>query len=464
MHREQNKFHKRKLYETADDGTSYTVFAGLLGRILQHLDNAGLPVEIVDLSPPVNLTAHMQLLTEEDLSNLSDRQDQVDVIGMVIDHPGGFIVQAPPGWGKSFVIGQICQVLPESRIAVVSPGKDITRTLYNRIKTRVSYKEVGMVGDGENSVSRITVCTMESISKLNRNHWDLLLFDEVHRAGGPATANSIAEVFHSSKCVGFSASPVGRTDGSDLVVEGLFGPVLYSVHYAEGVERGAVAPIKVLMYKINTCDGMPGATSVERNKYCLWQNVIRNSFIAQLVQGIPADEQALIIVDSVEHLLNIRALLPDIQVVFASMSKKCLKQIYDGTFAKIPGVTSDGNMLPAVREQMRKKFEAGELKRAIATGVWNTGVDFTQLSWLIRADGTASDIKSIQTPGRLSRTNDDKTHGVLVDFYDEFDSALRSRSAQRLRVYYKNKWDVRLIEDPSIYIPPKRAIRSRSHG
>jgi len=101
---------------------------------------------------------------------------------------------------------------------------------------------------------------------------------------------------------------------------------------------------------------------------------------------------------------------------------------------------------------MRNEFESGNMKRVIATGIWNTGVDFTHLKWLIRADGMTSDILSIQTPGRLSRTDDGKSHGTLIDFFDTFDDSLSRRSMTRMRRYRKNGWPIEEIRDPDVCI------------
>lgn len=433
-----------------NDGSPYLLtFAGLYHRVASELASNNIRFETKILMQK-QLTANVDLLTDEDLRNLVGRDDQAHVLGLVSDHPGGFIVDAPTGWGKSYIIAQVCQMLPSHRIAVISPGKEVTRMLYLMLKRRI--REVGQVGDGQNQISRITVSTAESMMKLRHNDWDLLLFDEVHRAGAPATANAISEVFKTAKCVGFSASPTGRSDGADLVVEALFGPVIYKVNYATSVNRGDIAPIKVKAYVIQK--GAPVMTDkpVVRNRHGLWRNELRNSFIAKLANDIPGDEQALIMCSTAEHVLYLYKWLPNFDLIFSDMTKKLLEAVYRGEFGRIEGLDSTGSITAARRAYMRKEFEAGRMKRVIATGIWNTGVNFTQLRWLIRADGMSSDIQSIQTPGRLSRVSDGKSHGTLIDFIDEFDPVLAGRSTARLRRYRKNGWTVEEVRDPDLCI------------
>jgi superfamily II DNA or RNA helicase len=92
---------------------------------------------------------------------------------------------------------------------------------------------------------------------------------------------------------------------------------------------------------------------------------------------------------------------------------------------------------------MSKDFEAGTLKKVIATDVWSTGVDFPQLSVLIRADARASEIMDVQAPGRVVRRHDasGKDHGLVIDCMDYFDGALMRRSIERKRTYTKQGWE-----------------------
>ena len=68
-----------------------------------------------------------------------------------------------------------------------------------------------------------------------------------------------------------------------------------------------------------------------------------------------------------------------------------------------------------------------------------------RLKYLIRAEGCASRIMSVQTPGRLSRTFDGKTCGILIDFLDRWDGALYRRSMERRREYRSKEWELKIV-------------------
>lgn len=94
------------------------------------------------------------------------------------------------------------------------------------------------------------------------------------------------------------------------------------------------------------------------------------------------------------------------------------------------------------KEELRQKFESGELKKVISTTTWKEGVDFEQLEYLIRADGATSEVNSTQIPGRLSRLFDGKRNGILIDFRDEFNDWARNRTARRLTTYRGHGWQI----------------------
>lgn len=100
-------------------------------------------------------------------------------------------------------------------------------------------------------------------------------------------------------------------------------------------------------------------------------------------------------------------------------------------------------MISARRDRMQLEFEEGTLKKVIATDVWSTGVDFPQLSVLIRADARSSEIIDIQAPGRVVRRHDasGKEYGLVVDLMDHFDPTFLRRSQQRRRNYKAQGWE-----------------------
>jgi superfamily II DNA or RNA helicase len=190
----------------------------------------------------------------------------------------------------------------------------------------------------------------------------------------------------------------------------------------------------VQMYRVVTGHIPETRSEVVRKRWGYWRNKDRNKAIAAVARSIPAEEQTLIMVDTLEHAIYLHSLLPEYTVVhYGNVSRE----------RNLAGVNStDYRLKPSEVKAIREKFEAGTLKKVIATMTWKEGVDFVNLSVLIRCDGSPSPIGSAQIPGRLSRIAEGKDKAVLIDFLDEFDPWALRRSKLRVTLYRKQKWNI----------------------
>ena len=164
--------------------------------------------------------------------------------------------------------------------------------------------------------------------------------------------------------------------------------------------------------------------------------------IAAAVRAYPETHQILILVETIEHAVHLGLHLPEFTLVYGQMSS-------EDYFAY-----KRNNLLPAdyislneaKKYELRTQFEAGTLRKVIATDVWSTGVDFEQLNVLVRADDRDSDIVDVQGPGRVSRiyTAEDgtkKEYGEVVDCMDVFDPAFYRKSTGRRNSYILLGWE-----------------------
>lgn len=67
-------------------------------------------------------------------------------------------------------------------------------------------------------------------------------------------------------------------------------------------------------------------------------------------------------------------------------------------------------------------------------------VNFPHLRVLIRADGATSRVMGIQIPGRLSRLDEGKDYGYLIDIDDAFCSWATRRAQNRKKLYDEQQW------------------------
>jgi superfamily II DNA or RNA helicase len=410
--------------------TKLIIPAGFTTRSYDLCNVMGLDYKFTDLRPIK--------MPEPDFTRLAgvtfrDGQEEQLVTICSSDHG---VIKAPTGFGKSELIGWLCQIYPTAIIVVCAQSREIVKSLYKRIDNVAL--DVGIVGAGYNHPDRITITTARSLNKAPLDKANLLLFDECHTAAAEETKIKLASV-RDARRFGFSASPIGRHDKADLETEAMFGPVICDIEYQEAVESGAVADIQVLMLAIDGSP-IPYTELIAKERHGLWRNEVRNKAIAEATKMFSEDDQLLIMVSKIEHGLALKKLLPDWEFIYGNVDSDQLDSF------KQAGLVGDefSEITTKKRDEFRNKFESGELKRAIATSVWNTGVDFQRLLCLIRADGGVGEIGNTQIPGRLSRVQY-KTKGYLIDCYDKFDPTLLNRSLKRIKSYSEKGWEVKRV-------------------
>ena len=421
---------------TNDDGEEACItHGGLFDRIKRVLRAHKYKVRVVD---------KQKLLPDPDWTKLPPlRKRQPEAIAAVISSNRG-IIKCPTAFGKTFVIKTLCAMYPQLKILVVSRLGRVTRNLYNNISEVVDGPVGKLFGSGPNCPedSKVIVTTIKSLHKVPVTWPDVMFFDEVHNAGACDAADNLCE-FAKTKMFGFSATPEGRGDNSDLVTEAFFGKPICEVSYQEAESDGIVSSITVMFVNITIPEiDIDGLTPMDKNKAGYWWNGVRNRLLLAKADEIyREDEAVLYYVENMEHALYLRMLIPGTPMAHGPVSKQRRK-----FFLKQGLITpedEDALKKPEL-DKLEEDFKNGIVKRVICTPTWKEGVDFPDLAGLVRFDGGAGDIGSEQIPGRLSRIGTDgkKTHAIVIDALDNFGKRYRDRSLSRRRVYRKNGWKI----------------------
>jgi len=270
---------------------------------------------------------------------------------------------------------------------------------------------------------------------------DLFLGDEAHELLAETYVKDIVMTANQAIRFGFTATVEGRSDNADARMEAVFGSTLFKMTYQEAVALKLVVPIEVRWQRIemnsNPAAGFESDTS--RKRHGLWMNAARNKRIASIAQKhYQADEQVLILVDKIEHLLHLAKLLPHFALCYGN-----IEESDEDYYQKHKLLPPDYKPLTVgARKQIREDFESGKIVGAIATGVWKLGVSFDAMSALIWGAGGSSPIDVTQGPSRVSRIHEEsgKDVGIVYDFTDEFDEPFYKQAVSRRRTYKKHNW------------------------
>jgi len=412
--------------------------SGFLSRVVRVLRSNGYRPRLKYLTKP-NLSLFKPQW--QHVRHIEWRHQQREVLEKILTTMYGRI-DCPTGWGKSFLLRCLCQILPLPKIVIFTYSQDVVLSLYQELSLAIP--GVGCICS-KKKVRGDSVYVV-SAGKLPHVSWnvDLLIADEVHEL---ATARHLTNMtlpqFSHARRFGFSANHGDRSDKVDFELEGAFGPLIASIDYSAAVQHDCVVPIQVRWCSYNTGEkgrlkGIDNAAY--RNRVGIWQNTARNNRIAQVAREFDADEQVLITVQTIAHAMNLKRFLPEFDVCY---SEAGLSDQERAQYIELGYIDRDEPRMTFERRRALKQgFEQGSIKKVIATSVWNRGVDFRQLSVLIRADATSSKIADTQIPGRTSRKCNEtgKQFAIVVDFIDDFDEKFYRKTQRRSRHYAKHNW------------------------
>lgn len=350
-------------------------------------------------------------------------------------------IDCPPAWGKGTLITLGCKLFPKARVGVVSKNVAV---LQQRLlpELQMNLPSVGMVGGGMKKKGRRVMCYTADSLHHAPDDLDILFVDEGHQACADKFAASLAR-FTKAHIWMLSASWDMRLDNKDMRAEAIAGPIRLSVPYQEAVDHNMVVPIEVVWGDV-VMDVNPASdlADVDKKRAAYWSNTYRNKKIARAAKLYDESVQTLITVETLEHALYLKKLLPDFEVVYSDRQIKPK----DMRWYRELGLIPEGwrPMTPERKQRLTRRFTRGKLKKVIVTTVWNVGVSFNHLQVLIRGDGGGSPVNDTQIPGRTSRLQAKdgaaKICGILHDFRDQFDFGCRQRAARRETNYRGHGW------------------------
>lgn len=414
---------KYEFYEQSpDDPEEYLSEAGFTYRVAENLQENGYKVDHKDLRD-INIE-------DPDLSRITitPRTWQKEALAAIIASDGGLIHVATAA-GKTILIEQMCRIHPHTCIVVTSLKSAPLASLYKALKEDMPRKVAGLGVIGKETKPRqITICHANSLHNAPMDQCEHLHFDEVHGAAAEKTSEMLRE-FTNATAYGYSASVEGRFDNAEPLIEGLFGPVLYSYAHKDAVKDGIVSKLDVHLYSVSGMPIMHDRIS-DRIREGIIRNQKRNAAIGRILRANYADKSVVVIArDNLEHVYRLRQHLPHYTCVYDKIGPKRWHQLKNKGL--IP--PDETPLSPGEHLEIADRFRSGDVQKVIATSVWDTGIDLPALQVLWRAEGSPGLIPAIQLPGRVVRP---KAEGaILGDTFDDFGPIFRNMSYSRLKKY-----------------------------
>ncbi len=273
-------------------------------------------------------------------------------------------------------------------------------------------KYSGHEEDDEDDKTRLSIIQKEEIKEYIESA-KCFIIDECHCISSESAQMVSRHSKNAYYRLGFSATP-WRTDGTDILINAVTGPMLIDIKASELIKRGFLVPPRVHFYRIPR-DQNKKVPKDFQNVYSefIVNNDVRNAKIVDLaVHLVKHDERPVILVQRQQHGKDLEDRL----------TKKGLlvKFIY-------------GESSMTERSFTLGQFEAGTLDVLIGSTILQEGIDVPCITALINASGGKSSSAYYQKIGRAIRPYEDKTRAIIIDFIDSV-KWLDKHSNERIRV------------------------------
>lgn len=408
---------------------------GFIKRVKRILKNCNYEFDYKDLEPHPNPDVYLPDWKALKAFKTPRHKQMLVIKKLLANHRG--IINCPPGYGKSFLIKLMTKIWRKCKIHVIASDAEVIRQIYTDLVG--SLPSVGLIGAGMKVGGKRVQLFCAGSLRHSDGDADVVFIDEVHQMATDKKIEQLAK-YKKARIFGFTATHDKRMDKADKELEGLVGPKIVTIGYDEAQENKMVVPIEIrwtsVIMEINPCEDLHGAA---KKRAGIWRNAYRNKKIAEAARLYDKNTQVLCIVDTVDHMVQLKKLLPEFTMVYDQNSMPADRRMRFIRAKLIPA--NEPAMTPQRRKKLKKDFSEGKLKKVIATGVWNTGVDFKSLSVLIRCDAGDSRIRDIQILGRTSRIDDKgKTKSIVHDFLDCFDRGFKNKAMNRRKAYKEQGW------------------------
>lgn len=338
----------------------------------------------------------------------------------------------PTASGKSAIVMQLLHDLG-LRAVVMAPSSSITKQLYAEAQRLFGRSRVGMYGAGRHDVDKlITFAVSQALVRVEpgTEEWDKLsaaqvfIADEAHQLP--------AETF-SKVCFGLMSAPPyrfsltathTRTDGSELLLEAITGPVVYRKTYAELARAKWLAPLRFRMMEV-PCVGRPNHQDpMKETRNQLFNNPNVNAAAAKVAAAaVKAGRQVLILIDEFRQFNQLIAhMTVPFEFAHGGASQEAKEYLpSDYWRSDVTGIID--------------RFNSGETRVVIGTSAISTGVDTRPVGCLIYLQGGTSEIQVKQALGRGTRLHPSKSDCWVVDFLVRGSNTMERHAAVRQRIY-----------------------------
>lgn len=351
----------------------------------------------------------------------------------------GFILNAPPGWGKTRTLIEMIQILGRKALVVV-PISNLVKQWVDRIleHTSMTENDIGIFNQGKaqyNDKKKITIGLVHTLA-LDRFHqyykdFGVVAFDEVHISVPPKTFAPVAQLSSPVYRIGASAT-LKRDDGWDKAFE-------YNVEQVRFIGDASSNRMQAKAYLINypnSSGTIPSWVINDKIKTraslisLFSQNKERINLLSSMAkQSEKSGRRTCVISDRTSILL-------DIYNTLISQHGYAKEDI--GFYCS--SISSSAGVPLRTVGKKEQEHTAKTAKIILSTyGLMSTGTDIPDLACIILATPQS---KVQQTKGRVERIFSGKKQPIVMDVVDTFYAPADNWARKRKKEYIDSNMEI----------------------
>lgn len=389
---------------------------GLYSFIKYYLSEAGYILEVNDMRKHTGYEVNYKWNPERVL-----RYYQKEAVNVAVRATRG-VLNLGTGSGKTTIAANIIASLKRNAFVIVNTTLALKDTYQDFLKC-FPYNNVKCYGDGNKDIGDITICTIQSLLKMNSKleeafkNTDIIIWDEVHNTIGPGKYRKIPTLTDAFYRFGLTATAYRNIQNQELLMFGYTGRIIYQKHATDLQSENFLAKSKV--YFVN----FEHKYSYEDYLESIVKNEERNNLITELALHF-----------SKNYITAISVLLKEHGEILSE---------------KTGFVFLHGSLEKEKKEAIRNLLKTGKLKGVIATKILTASADFPMLKVFINATAEKSRVSIIQKKGRILRKFLD-LNAFQIDIYDKYSSKYENNSKMRIEFFKKEGWDSEILSKEEI--------------
>lgn len=311
------------------------------------------------------------------------------------------------GTGKTFLSAFDVKRFKPKRLLFVVHRRNIAEAALRSFKYLIPNVSMGIFsGNTKETDSDFIFSTVQTIHKkeyremFNRDAFDYIIIDEVHRAGAQSYQD-IVDYFKPKFLLGMSATPE-RSDDFDIY-EMFDHNIAYEIRLVQAMEYNLLCPFHYYGITDMTIDGIE---IDDKSEFNILTSELRVDYIIEKINeyGYSGD--------------RIHGL------IFCSRKDECekLSQLFNMRGYKTIALTGESS------EEMRQKAidslesnDENSLDYIFTVDIFNEGIDIPKVNQVVMLRPTESAIVFVQQLGRGLRKNDSKEYVVIIDFIGNYE-------------------------------------------